>query len=274
MDFPIARQQFYQEIRQPDSQISLAKAALYIAQEEFPNLNPADYLNALDTMATEIQAQLPEVRYPLRVLQTINRYLFEDLKFLGNRENYYDADNSYLNQVIDRRTGIPITLSLVYLEIAKRIDFPMVGIRMPGHFLIRPDFESAGIYVDAFNQGEILFPDDCEARLSQIQGQPVKLRPEFLEPISPHQFLARMLTNLKIIYVNQSRLSQALTVVERILLLFPDAFSEQRDRGLLYYQLERWTEARQDLNRYLENLPLASDRQVIQQLLDRIDQGI
>ncbi|MEL7038286.1 MAG: SirB1 family protein [Cyanobacteria bacterium J06592_8] len=271
MQFTLARQRFYQEINQPNEQIDLAKAALYIAQEEFQNLEPEEYLNALDEMAAEILERLPEQRYPLRIVQTINQYLFEDLGFVGNREQYYDPNNSFLNQVIERRTGIPITLSVVYLEIAKRLDFPMVGIGMPGHFIIRPDFDDAGIFIDVFNQGEILFPEDCEARLSEIYGQEVKLRPQFLNAVNTRQILARILTNLKAIYMNTREILKAVSVIERILLLFPEAQQERRDRGILYYQLERWTEARQDLEIYLENQPQAQDAIIIRQLLDRIN---
>ncbi len=272
MEFSRPRQHFYQSIHQPDNQINLAQAALYIAQEEFPHLDPNEYLNALDIMAAEVLERLPEQRYPLRVIQILNHYLFEDLGFNGNLDNYYDPFNSFFNKVIDRRTGIPITLSLVYLEIAQRIDFPMVGIGMPGHFLIRPNFEEAGIYVDVFNQGEVLFPEDCKTRLAEIFGQPVPLKPEFLAAVTPQQFLGRMLTNLKAIYLNTKDLGRAVGVVERILLLFPHALIEQRDRGLLYYQLERWAEARHDLENYLENLPTAQDAGIIRQLLDRISQ--
>jgi regulator of sirC expression with transglutaminase-like and TPR domain len=270
MNFSIAKQNFYQEINQPDDQIDLAKAALYIAQEQFPKLDTQEYLNALDTMAVEVQERLPQERYPLRVIETLNQYLFQDLGFTGNSENYYDPFNSYLNQVIERRTGIPITLSMIYLEVAKRIDFPMVGIGMPGHFLIRPDFEEAGIYVDTFNQGEVLFPEDCEARLSQIYNQPVQLQSEFLAPVSNHQILARMLTNLKIIYMNSEAFETAISIIELILLLFPHTITEKRDRGILYYQLNRWSEAKQDLEDYLQQSPTAQDASVIRQLLARI----
>ncbi|MGB3401896.1 MAG: transglutaminase-like domain-containing protein [Microcoleaceae cyanobacterium] len=270
MNFSIIRQQFYQEINQPDAQINLDIAALCIAQGEFPQLDPQEYLNALDTMAMEVQERLQGSRYPLKVIQTINQYLFEELGFIGNQDNYYDPWNSYLNQVIERRTGIPITLSIVYLEIAKRIDFPMVGIGMPGHFLIRPDFEESGIYVDAFNQGEVLFSEDCEARLSQVYNQPVQLKPEFLKSVSSRQILARMLTNLKIIYMNLEKFEIAVSIIELILLLFPHTITEKRDRGILYYQLNRWTEARQDLEDYLQQFPNAQDASVIRQLLARI----
>lgn len=273
MDFPLARQYFYKEIYQPEEQINLAKAALYIAQEEYPNLDPDEYLNALDTMALEVKERLLDRRYPLRIIQTINQYLYDDLGFTGNREDYYDPRNSFLNDAIDRRTGIPITLSLIYLEIAKRIDFPMVGIGMPGHFLIRPDFQEAGIYVDAFNRGEILFEQDCQARLSQLYQQRVELKPSFLEPVTNRRFLGRMLMNLKLIYLNGNQLSKALAVVERILLLFPGAPMELRDRGLLYYQMGEWSLASQDLETYLVRVPDAEDASTIRKLLEQMGNG-
>ncbi|MBE9146871.1 SirB1 family protein [Planktothrix mougeotii] len=274
MNYLQARQRFFQEIQQPEEQIDLAKAALYIAQEEYPEIEPEEYLNALDTMASEILERLPQERYPLRVIQTINHYLYEDLGFRGNQNNYYDAKNSYFNEVINRRTGIPITLSLVYLELCKRIDFPMVGIGMPGHFLIRPEFEDAKIYVDAFNQGEILFPEDCTTRLTQIYQQPIEMQPEFLAAVNPRQFLGRMLMNLKVIYLNEGKIEQALGVIERILLLFPDSVNEKRDRGILYYHQEQWREAQQDLENYLEILPMAQDAAIIRQILDQMSQNM
>ena len=274
MNLPLGRLSFYQEINQPDEQINLAKAALDIAQEEYPDLDPDEYLNALDTMAAEVQERLPAQRYPLRVIQTINQYLYDDLGFTGNNENYYDPRNSFLNDVIDRRTGIPIALSLVYLEIARRIDFPMVGVGMPGHFLIRPQFEEVGIFVDAFHRGEILFEQDCRDRLAKIYQQSVQLQANFVEPVSSRRFLTRMLTNLKMIYLNRQELQKALATVERILLLFPDAPMELRDRGLLYFQMGRWAESSQDFNIYLAMLPNAEDAGVIRQLLTQIEQDI
>lgn len=271
MDFPIARQRFYQEIHQPEALIDLLKAALYLAQEEYPDLEADEYVNAVDTMAMEVQERLPAEPYPLRIIRAINAYLYDDLGFRGNTDSYYDPRNSFLNEVIDRRTGIPITLSLVYLEIARRIDFPMEGIGMPGHFLIRPVAGEMQVFVDAFQQGEVLFEEDCQERLQQIYGQPVVMRPEFLQSVSPRHLLARMLTNLKVIYLNQNDLERSLAAVERILLLFPNAVTEQRDRGLLYYQATRWVEARADLLNYLEQVPNAEDAIVIHKLLEQLE---
>ncbi|MBD1852153.1 SirB1 family protein [Leptolyngbya sp. FACHB-711] len=274
MDFPLARQRFYQEIHQPDEEINLARAALYLAQEEYPDLDVEEYLNALDTMASEIAERQPQEAYPLRTIKTINQYLYEDLKFHGNTDDYYDPDNSYLNQVIDRRAGIPITLSLVYLEVARRLGFPMVGVGMPGHFLIRPVVGEMQIFVDPFRRGEVMFAEDCQQRLSEIYGRPIELRPEFLEPVTARYFLARMLNNLKAIYLTRSDIPRSLATIERILLLFPDSPTDQRDRGLLYYQTGRWTEASQDLEDYLLQTPDAQDAVVVQELLRRMGREV
>ncbi|MBH8575986.1 SirB1 family protein [Nostocaceae cyanobacterium CENA369] len=267
MNFSSARQYFYQEIHQPDEHINLAKAALYIAQEEYPDLDPEEYLNAFDTMASEVQERLPSSRYPLRLIQSLNQYLYDDLGFAGNKTDYYDPRNSFLNDTIDRRLGIPITLALVYLEVADRIDFPMVGIGMPGHFLIRPDIPDVEIFVDAYNRGEVMFAQDCQERLAQMFQQPVSLQPEYLAPVSNRQFLARMLTNLKYIYLKQQHLEKTLAAVERILLLFPGVSLEVRDRGLLYYQLGHYPQAVEDLQTYLAKVPDAEDAIVIRRLL-------
>ena len=261
---------FYAEIDQPDSEINLAKAALLIAQQEYPDLEIAAYLQALEVMAVEARGLTIDEEYPLRIIQCLNEYFYDELGFVGNTNNYYDPCNSFLNQVIDRKTGIPITLSLIYLEVCQRIDFPMVGINLPGHFLIRPEFENTGIFVDPFNRGEVLFEQDCEDRLAKLYGRPIPMQPEYLQPVSKRHFLARLLTNLKFIYLNQKDLKKALINVEYILLLFPDAVSERRDRGLLYFQLGLGFKAVQDLEIYLAMRPNAEDANTILQLLEQL----
>ena len=270
MQLSLARRCFIREIRQSDEAINLERAALYLALEEHPTLDVDVTLEQLDRMAAIVRDRLPESRYPLRVIAVINHYLYEELGFSGNRQDYYDPQNSHLNQVLDRRLGIPITLALVYLAIAKRIDFPMMGIGMPGHFLIRPVVEEMDVYVDAFNGGEVLFRQDCAALLQKLYQEPVTLRSEFLQPISNRQFLARMLANLKGIAINQNNVQSALAAVERILLLFPNASGELRDRGILYFQLRRWNEARQDLEGYLATRPSPDDRSLVQDMLRQI----
>lgn len=274
MNVPLARQLFQHEVQQPDEQIYLERAALYLAQEDYPELDVEAYLNALETMAADVEERSPTTFYPLKIIQTINRYLYDDLGFAGNTTDYYDPRNSFLNEVIDRRTGIPITLSLVYLAIARRVGLPMVGINMPGHFLIRPDIEGIELCVDPFHQGEILFPQDCEARLAQVYGHSVALKPAFLQAVSTRQYLARMLTNLKVTYIDRGKLAQALAAVDRLLLLVPNAPLELRDRGVLYYRLDRPTDAQRDLEAYLALVPTAAEAPAIRELLATIRKSV
>ncbi len=222
---------FLQETNKPDEQINLAKAALIYAKYEYPKLEIEEHLTTLDIIAERIKDNLPNNLYPLKTINTINQFLFQKLGFKGNTTNYYDPDNSYLNQVLDNKIGIPISLSVVYLEIAKRLNFPMVGIGMPGHFLIRPEFENVGIFVDVFNQGEILFKEDCEIKLQEIYQQPLILEEHFLTPVSNQQILGRMLTNLKYIYLNRQEYPKMLRIIELLLQLFPNHPIEIRDRG-------------------------------------------
>jgi len=263
-----ARKRFQAIVTQPEAEINLAEAALCIAWEEYPNLKIGTYLTQLDEMAQGIAAQLPSERYPLRTVQTINQYLFETLGFTGNQQDYYDPRNSFLNEVLDRRTGIPILLSLVYLEVAARLHFPMVGVNMPGHFLIQPDLSEIEFWVDPFHHGEILFAEDCRDRLSQIYGQSVALQPEFFDRSTPIKFLARMLTNLKFIYLQKGDLHRSLGTIERLLILHPDEISQRRDRGLIYYRLGNWLDARSDLHSYLDAAPQAEDAAIVAQLLE------
>ncbi len=268
MELSLARRQFFATLHQ--APLPLAEAALYLAQEEYPGLVVAEFLEQLQQMGAVVKARLPSERYPLRIIRCINDYLYGELGFRGNQTHYYDPDNSYLNQVLTRRTGIPITLALVYLEVARELAFPMVGVGFPGHFLIRPDLPDLDFHVDAFNGGDILFPEDCQARLEEIYQQPVNLRPEFFQPVSPQQFLVRMLRNLKQIYLEQQDLPRCLAAVERIILITPQAKEELRDRGILYYQMGRWSEARRDLLDYLATQPSLEQQGLVQDILRRM----
>ena len=215
MSTPLDR--FLAEINKLDREIDLSTAALYIAQIEYPDLDIDSYIDTLELMSSEVSQRLSDTTYPLKVIQTIGKYLYEELNFHGNERDYYNPRNSFLNDVIDRRTGIPITLAVVYLHIAKAIDFPMVGIGMPGHFLIRPNFENAGIFVDVFDRGEILFVEDCRQKLIQIYQQDIPfLPPEILQPVSNRQILLRILNNLQANYLNQPDFDRALVIKQWI----------------------------------------------------------
>ena len=272
MDNQLLWHSFYREINQPDEQIDIAKASLYYAKAEYPDLDVQKYLHFLDAIATEVQTQLSGETYPLKVIQAINFELFDGLGFQGNSQDYYSPKNSFLNQVIERRVGIPITLSVIYLAVAQRIDFPMVGVGMPRHFLIRPNFEDVGIFVDAFNRGEILFKQDCQKKLSAMYQQPVTLDPDWLAPVGNKQILARMLNNLKLIYLHSRQINKALATMSGIIRLLPDNIAEIRDRGLLYYQIDRWQEAAVDLEYFIKIAPDTEDTATVQLLLDKINQ--
>ena len=269
MDNQLRWHNFYQEVNQPE--IDLAKACLYFAQAEYTDLDPQKYLTVLDAIASAIEPQLPSERYPLKVIKSINQYLFDTLGFQGNKSNYYDPDNSFLHRVLDRKLGIPISLSVVYLAVAQRLDFPMVGVGMPGHFLIRPEFESVGIFVDPFNRGEILFEADCQKRLDESYQQQVKLDPSWLAPVDNKQILSRMLDNLKFIYLHRREIDKALSAMSAILKIHPEKTAEIRDRGLLYYQLNRWDEAILDLEYYLKVDPDSDDAPTIEILLQKMN---
>ncbi|MEM9137311.1 MAG: transglutaminase-like domain-containing protein [Cyanobacteria bacterium P01_F01_bin.42] len=270
LQFSQARQRLYHLSRAYAPR--LAEAAFWIAQEEYPSLVPTEALAELDRMAQELRSRLPEEPYPLKIIQAIKRYLFQDLGFVGNEAEYYDPRNSYLNKVLDRRRGIPITLSLIYLELAHQVGFPMEGINFPGHFLIRPVSDECEFFVDPFNQGEILFLQDCREKLSQVVGQDVEMSARFLQPITSQSFLVRMLNNLKHIYLSHQDVERSLAACERILLVDPTQIDELRDRGLLYFQMGRWHEARQDICDYLRESGHAEDRDMLNKLLRQIDQ--
>jgi regulator of sirC expression with transglutaminase-like and TPR domain len=266
--FSRSRLQFQRALQQQP--INLAEVALYVAQTAYPNLNIPLYLHQLDQMAAVVATRLPTERYPLKVVQTINQYLYSDLGYRGNYDNYYQPENSFLNRVLERRTGIPITLALVYLELAQRLQFPMLGIGFPGHFLIRPDLPEVEIHIDAFDQGEILFPQDCQTRLEQIYGQHITLKPEFLQAVTPQQLIWRLLGNLKQIYLEQQQWANALEIVEHCILVDPLAREQLRDRGLIQYQLQNWQAAHQDLQTYLDSRPRPADWQELQRLMQRL----
>ncbi len=271
MDNQLLWHNFYQEINQPEEEIDLAKASLFFAKAEYPDINVAKYLDILERISQEIEVQLTPERYPLKVVKTINNYLFNQLDFRGNRQNYYDPDNSFLHHVIERKVGIPISLSVIYLAIAQRLNFPMVGIGMPGHFLIRPEFEGVGFFVDAFNRGEIIFEEDCQARLDENYQQQLQLNPIWLAPVSKKQILVRMLNNLKFIYLHRQEINKALSTMSGILKIFPENVAEIRDRGLLYYQINRWDEAIIDLEYFLKVSPKSEDAPMIEILLEKMN---
>jgi regulator of sirC expression with transglutaminase-like and TPR domain len=260
-----ARQAFATAVSGAADAIDLGRAALYLAAEEYPALDVEAYVRRLETLAHDV-AELPlEKPAPLGRLLNLSRYLFAEQGFGGNTRAYYDPRNSFLNEVLDRRTGIPIALSVVYLEIGWRLGLPLAGVGLPGHFLVGyyPPYQVQ--YVDVFNQGRMIGREDCILMLRGMYGGGFVFHEEHLAPVDKRQILIRMLTNLKQIYSQQEDWSRVLAVVERLLLLQPNHPPELRDRGLVHFRRGDFRQAHADLERYTQLAPAANDLPAIRE---------
>ena len=239
----------------------LAQAALVIARLEYPRLESAAHIARLDQMGDAARKCLPRdaddtpgERSVLPIVAAINRFLFDQERFAGNRDRYEDPRNSCLNEVLDRRTGIPITLSLVYMEVGRRAGLHVDGINFPGHFLVRVRDQGRGgaVIVDPFDGGALLSTDDCRRLLRKQVGSEVAFSRSLLAPATPTQIIVRMLLNLKRIYVHMRSFPQAHDATELLLAVMPSALNELRDRGLLAYHLNDMSGALRDLQTYLK----------------------
>jgi len=274
MDIPEVRRRFAALIERAQGEFRLAEGALLIAQEESPSLDVDAYLRRLDAMAEVVSARLGLEIDPQRIVAQLNTYLFDEQGFRGNLEDYYDTRNSFLNDVLERKKGIPITLSVVYIELARQVGLPIVGVGMPGHFLVRYSAQPTVFWIDPFHRGQILSQEDCQQRLADMYGPALAWSDVYLQPVSDHAILQRMLYNLKAIYVHQGDHHRALRVVERLLLLRPDVLTEVRDRGLLRAQVGSLEAALDDLQHYLQLSPEAPDAPLIGQHVTTLRQHL
>jgi regulator of sirC expression with transglutaminase-like and TPR domain len=250
------------------SDVPLDIAALELASIEFPGLDLEPSLFRLDNFAEQVRPALARKAGGLESIRKLNEMLFEVWHFRGNEGDYYDPRNSCINSVLSRRLGIPITLSVVYMEVARRLNMPVFGVGLPGHFIVVYEDATSRYWVDPFHQGRILsFADCCDLAL-QTAGVDVRLNPSVLAPVSIRQILTRMLTNLKTIYVRGQALDKARQVLDLLILANPDDQEEYRLRGLIHLQQLNHRAAKSDLEMYLRLTPASSDRrQVEQQLL-------
>jgi regulator of sirC expression with transglutaminase-like and TPR domain len=249
-----------------EDEIDLTRAGLMIARTEHPDLDVEYYAARMDELAGRVEALISDL-HPQRTIDAFNRVLFDDVGMRGNREDYYDPRNSFLNHVLDRRLGIPITLSVVYMEVARRIGFSLAGIGMPGHFLLKHHGGQGGeILIDCFNRGDILTRQDCQSRLDEIYSGEMTLRPEFLHSISGRQILMRMLNNLRTVYLSTRNFRKALPIADLILVLYPRSSEDVKQRALLRYSLALHKLAAEDLEEYLQISPTASDAEEIRQM--------
>ncbi len=269
MELGDAGREFARLVRQPEEQIRLDEAALLLARTEYPRLNVAEQIERLDGLAA--RAKCSPVRPPRENIRALNRLLFEEEGFSGNDEEYDDPRNSYLNDVLDRKKGIPITLSLVYIEVARRRSLPIVGVGFPAHFLVKYLGAAEMILVDPYNRGAILTREDCEERLKAHFGQQAELKEEHLAASTPKQILARMLNNLKGSYFRRHDYHKVLTMIELALAIDPASRQEIHDRGMVYFLMRRYAESKADCLRFLSMVP-ANDPQIaeVSQVLHRI----
>jgi regulator of sirC expression with transglutaminase-like and TPR domain len=242
--------------------LDLAEACLQIAQDAYPELDIAQYLARIDALAATVRRRLAIDAFAAQKLVALNRHLFDELGYCGNTDDYYDPRNSYLNQVLERRTGIPITLSIVYMEVGRRLGLRLQGVSFPGHFLVMLRVSGGQLVLDPFCAGEAQSESMLRARLARVlpkrEADALPLS-EFLQPATPRQILARLLRNLKGIYLQSEEAQNTLEVMQRMVMVAPHAAEEVRDRGLVYYKLDCFRAALADLQDYLERRPDAPD---------------
>jgi len=261
----------WQEIAsRPEEDLDLPEAALVIAAEEYRGLDIPAYLKRIDDMAAVLKRRLPRDISIAETIVALNGYLFDELGFAGNAADYYDPRNSFLNEVIDRRSGIPITLSLVYLEVGRRCGLRVDGVSFPGHFLCKVSLDEGELIVDAFNRGQLLGLAELERRFASAAGDAARFDARLLRAARPKEILARMLQNLRSIYLDRGDLPRALSAVDRQLLLQPDEVRVLRDRARLCEQLGGAEAAAADLETVLRLDPASSDAAALRARVDRL----
>ena len=235
----------------------LAEAALLMACEEYPHLSLPPYLEDLDRMAARTRERIGPEATPLETIAGLNHVLFGEFGFCGNTAHYDDPRNSFLNEVIERRTGIPITLSAIYIAVADRLNFTIDGVGLPGHFVVRHRWDCGEVFLDPFNKGARLTQGELED-LTRRAGAGTAVEP-WLRRATNRQILTRMLNNLKTIYINAGIFDKALSMIDLMMMTDPAAVGLYRQRGLLRLQVRQFEGAARDFRRYVENLRSSQD---------------
>jgi regulator of sirC expression with transglutaminase-like and TPR domain len=245
----------------------LDRAALELARIEYPGLDIEPFIGILDSYAVELSERLTGLTGGSEYVEAANRFLFEDLGFAGNTGDYYDPRNSCLNDVLTSRTGIPITLAVVYLEIGRRLAQPVYGIGLPGHFIVQYRSEDFAAFVDVFHGGRLLTADECFALARQSSGIPLADDPAMLAPVTEGHILTRMLRNLRGVYFHRRAYGKALQTLDLLVAADPHAAEEYKQRGMLHLHMRNPLPARGDLETYLRLAPEVPDRAEIEQRL-------
>lgn len=253
---------------------SLLRIALEIARDAYPGLEMEGYLGRVDELADRIRDRCGGLSKPRKILGQINWALFVEEKFKGNRENYFDPRNSYLNEVLDRRIGIPISLSILYWSLADRLGVCLEGVNLPAHFMLRLADSEQPLFIDPFHSGELLDREGCERRLTEVTRRPITLSEGHLAPCPARSVVTRMLRNLKAIYLGIHDFASALDVQRRLAAAVADEPEELRDLGMICLQLDRIGEAIDPLQSYLDARPQADDADTVAGLLSAARRSI
>lgn len=255
-----------------DAGFALLEAAICVAQDDHPGLDVQGVVGEIDRLAGRLRARLPADAAALQRLRALNTYFFGELGFAGNVNHYYDARNSYLHEVLATRRGIPITLALLYIELATQLGLGARGVSFPGHFLVKLKLPQGEVVIDPFD-GRSLSREELDERLAPFRARrgladdfeaPLGL---FLQAAPPRDILARLLHNLKEIHRSAEDWPRLLAVQQRLVLVLPDRPEERRDRGLTWAELGRPAEAADDLAAYLAACPRADDAQALRERL-------
>lgn len=262
-------------VRVAEAFVDIAECALVIAQHEYPNLDVAGYLREMDLIASRLQQRLPADAGKPHVIAMLNHFLFRELGYSGAHDDYYDPRNSCLNDVIERRKGIPITLSILYMEIGRRLGLPLQGISFPGHFLVKCATEQGVIVLDPFNRGISLSERDLRERLKQSAGVAADAQAPLsmlLRSATQREILSRLARNLKGIYADRDELEKLIAITNFILAIDPDDAAELRDRGMTYYKLDCFRAALADFEKVVAIDRDAAEDDAIRALIGELKQ--
>jgi len=271
------RQHLHWLFSQRDAEIGLAEAALWAAKLQYPDLDVKRYLERLDEWGEQVRQRLSDTASAEEIVLTLNYFLFQELEFRANEADYYDPRNSYFNEVMDRKLGIPITLSMIYIEVGRRAGLPLEGVSFPGHYVVKFSLEYGEVVLDPYSGGISLEESDLEELLLQTYGDSGDPRPpinQLLEGATVRETLVRLLRNLKSIYMRNDDFYKALSTVDLILMVEPDLSDDMRDRGFMYQKLDCFRAAYDSYQEYLAMEPNAEDTEEIREqmiLLQRQD---
>lgn len=258
----LARSRFRELAALPEAQLHLSEACLVIALEEYPALDLDSYLGRIDCWSEAIRERAGKSRDVERLVEEINRFLFGDEGFHGSTDGYYDLRNTFLNDVLDRHAGLPIALSILYLEVSRRLGLEASGVALPGRFLVKVSGVFGEIFIDPFDDGRVLSTAECQEIMNEVFGGGVRLREHHLRTFSRKEILGRVLAHLKAAYIVRHELERAAASVDRILILDDRDSFELRDRGVLAMQMHQYADAIYYLERYLSTVSYADPDEV------------